>query len=436
MALSAGQVLNGHYRVVSKLAEGGFGAVYRAWNLSIEASCAIKENLDSSPEAQKQFRREAVILANLQHPNLPRVTDHFVIPGQGQYLVMDFVEGEDLQDMLDRVGGPLPESQVISWIEQVCDALFYLHDQQPIIIHRDVKPANIKITADGKAILVDFGIAKAFDPNLKTTIGARAVTPGYSPPEQYGVGTTDAGSDVYALGATLYALLTGQQPPASTDRAAGVFFPPPRSLNPGVSPHIESTIQKAMALSQVDRFQSIAKFKRELIPPKNPPVRIALILGFVVAAVTLGVIISRGDAPPISPVTETPTWTKIVHLPDTPVTPTSSETVTTSPSPTITPSITPSQTLTNTPSITPTPTPILPPVMVEAYCDMFDESPIYVKQHQPVIIWWRWDAKTVAQVQDHLEAAQYKILLDGDEITAERQTGIEYLNDKGVFQMS
>jgi serine/threonine protein kinase len=217
MSLNTGQILNNRYRIVKLLGQGGFGAVYRAWDINLSRPCAVKENMDASPEAQVQFGREATILANLIHPNLVRVTDYFFLPGQGQYLVMDYVEGEDLQGMLERTGTQLNDAQALDWTGQVCDALNYLHSQNPPIIHRDIKPANIKITPEGKAILVDFGIAKIYDPNLKTTLGARAVTSGYSSPEQYGQGKTDPRSDIYSLGATLYTLLTGQAPPDSVD---------------------------------------------------------------------------------------------------------------------------------------------------------------------------------------------------------------------------
>jgi serine/threonine-protein kinase len=254
MPLQTGQVINNRYRIAKLLGQGGFGAVYRAWDMNIEASCALKENLDTTPEAQKQFRREAVILANLQHPNLPRVRDHFIIQGQGQYLVMDFVEGEDLQQMLDKQGGPLPESQVLPWIEQVCEALTYLHNQHPPIIHRDIKPANIKITPQGRAMLVDFGIAKVFDPHLSTTRGARAVTPGYSPQEQYGQGKTDARSDVYALGATLYALLTGVEPVESLQRVFSDPLTAPEGINPTITPKTADTIRQAMQPDPAQRY--------------------------------------------------------------------------------------------------------------------------------------------------------------------------------------
>jgi len=228
---------------------------------------AIKENLDASPEAQRQFTREARILARLSHPNLPRVTDHFFIPGQGQYLVMDFVEGEDLQAMLARLG-LLPELQVLTWVSQICDALAYLHSQPSPIIHRDIKPANIKIRPDGRAMLVDFGIAKVYDPQLVTTIGAKAVTPGYSPPEQYGGGSTDARSDIYALGATLYHLLTGQIPPESVQRMVSVATTPsPRQLNQQISPMVEQVILRAIEVTTERRFQSVDELRTALTQP-------------------------------------------------------------------------------------------------------------------------------------------------------------------------
>jgi hypothetical protein len=231
----------------------------------------LKENFDASPPAEKQFAREASILFNLRHPNLPMVFDYFSVPGQGLYLVMVYVEGEDLQQLLERRGEPLPEADVLPWVQQVCDALSYLHSQEPPVIHRDIKPANIKITPQGQAVLVDFGIAKVYDPHLKTTVGARAVTPGYSPPEQYGRGSTDARTDIYALGATLYALLTGAEPPDSVDLLAGSETPPAAltRLNPKVSMPVENAIKRAMQLDREQRFQSVADFKTALLaaPP-------------------------------------------------------------------------------------------------------------------------------------------------------------------------
>jgi formylglycine-generating enzyme required for sulfatase activity/serine/threonine protein kinase len=268
--LTPGQVLNNRYRIVKLLGQGGFGAVYRAWDINFELACAVKENIDTSAEAQRQFGREARLLRTLRHPNLPLVTDYFTIPNQGQYLVMDYVEGEDLQHKLDLAGGPLPEAQALPWIAQVCAALIYLHNQNPPVIHRDIKPANIRITPpdnlypQGKAMLVDFGIAKLYDPARRTTLGARAATPGYSPFEQYGQRPTDARTDIYALGATLYHLLTGQTPPEAADRVAGVAVIPPRQLNPVVSVQVSEAVMRALAMQPGDRWQSAAEFERAI----------------------------------------------------------------------------------------------------------------------------------------------------------------------------
>ncbi len=264
MTLANGQVLHDRYRVDALLGQGGMGAVYKAWDQSLNIPVAVKENLDATPEAQAQFGREAHILASLSHPNLPRVTDTFFIPGQGQYLVMDYVAGEDLQSMLHRLG-TLPQTHVLGWILQICDALAYLHNQPSPIIHRDIKPSNIRIRSDGQAMLVDFGIAKVFNPTLLTTAGARAVTPGYSPPEQYGGGSTDPRSDVYALGATLYHLLSGQKPTESVQRLVNqASLPPLCQANAQVSPVVDQVIQKATEISTSRRFQSVAELRAAL----------------------------------------------------------------------------------------------------------------------------------------------------------------------------
>jgi len=289
MPLSQGQILNNRYRIVRLLKQGGFGAVYRAWDINMECPRALKENLDTSLEAQRQFKSEARILGDLNHPNLPRVIDHFVIPEQGQYLVMDFVEGDDLSQVLKTTGGPLEVGQALEWINQICDALEYLHSRNPPVIHRDIKPANIKIRPGGKALLVDFGIAKIYSQNVNTNIGARAVTPGYSPPEQYGQGSTDVQSDIYAVGATLYHLLTGQPPPHSVDLIARISKSPSlvSDLNPAVPAHISAAIQRAMQLQKTARFASVSEFKAAL---RSPAVTIIGAKPIVVPA--------RQEAPP------------------------------------------------------------------------------------------------------------------------------------------
>ncbi|OGO32010.1 MAG: hypothetical protein A2Z16_16795 [Chloroflexi bacterium RBG_16_54_18] len=274
MPIPTGQVFNNRYRIVKKLRQGGMGAVYQAWDLNLKKPVALKENLEIGVEAREQFDREANILANLSHPNLPRVTDHFSIEKQGQYLVMDFIEGEDLENMVDRLG-PIPEDTAVGWFLQISSALDYLHRQPAPIIHRDIKPANIKISPDGRAILVDFGIAKFFGHDLVTMDGAKAVSPGFSPLEQYHA-STDTRSDIYSLGSTLYTVVTGELIPESTRRALGeVKLIPPRQLQPDLSLALEAIILRAVEIQPERRYQSAAEFltalKATFQKPAAPP---------------------------------------------------------------------------------------------------------------------------------------------------------------------
>jgi branched-chain amino acid transport system substrate-binding protein len=264
VALDQDQVLVNRYRIIKLLGQGGFGEVYQAWDMRLEGCCAVKRNLQPAPEVRRQFEQEARMLFKLRHPNLPRVQDYFTGLEDEQYLVMDFVEGEDLSDFLKRTGTP-PVEQALAWLEQVCDALTYLHSRQPPVVHRDIKPANIIITPEGQAMLVDFGIAKS-DPQLRTLSGARAWTPGFAPPEQYGQGRTDAQSDVYSLGATAYALLTGESPPDAMDIAAGEKEPakPAHEVNPAVPLQVSRAVEQAMQLSRAQRTRTAAEFRQAL----------------------------------------------------------------------------------------------------------------------------------------------------------------------------
>ncbi len=262
MPLNPSEVLNNRYRIIKLLGQGGFGAVYRAWDMNLQKACAVKENLDISTELSAQFMREATTLANLTHSNLPRVIDHFSLPEHGQYLVMDFVEGDNLEARVIR-GGPVPYPQAVFWIGQIADALDYLHNQTQPLIHRDIKPANIIITPNGQAMLVDFGLVKIYDLHSRTTKGARGITAGYSPPEQYGTGKTDARTDIYSLAATLYTLLTGTVPAESVDIMAGIAKPPVavHQLNPQVPSELSGAIQHGMALDASKRFPTAGEFK-------------------------------------------------------------------------------------------------------------------------------------------------------------------------------
>lgn len=264
MPLTVDSLLRNRYRIQKIIAQGGMGAIYRALDETLGVEVAVKENLITTEESSRQFHREATILAGVRHPNLPRVTDHFVIPDQGQYLVMDYIPGEDLRQRIDRLG-PLPESEAVLIISAACDALTYLHTGQPPIVHRDIKPGNLKITPEGQVFLVDFGLAKISQAGKATTLGAQALTPGYAPPEQYGRGT-DARSDLYSLGATLYAAVTGKTPEDSLARATGSMrLTPVRSHNPNVSVGLAAVIEKAMSIAPEERYQTAAEFKAALL---------------------------------------------------------------------------------------------------------------------------------------------------------------------------
>ncbi|GAB4398771.1 MAG: hypothetical protein OHK0031_18270 [Anaerolineales bacterium] len=265
MTLEQGTLLNGRYRILDILGQGGMGSVYRALDENLGMEVAVKENLFTTDEYARQFRLEAVILASLRHPNLPRVTDHYVLEGQGQYLVMDYIEGEDLRQRMERQG-TISEEDAILIGAAISDALGYLHSRKPPVLHRDIKPGNVKITPDGQVFLVDFGLAKLVQGSQTTTTGARAMTPGYSPPEQYGTARTDPRSDIYSLGATLYAALSGVIPEDGLGRVMdNVQLTPLRKHNPNISRRLAAAIEKAMEAFPDDRFQSGDEFRRALL---------------------------------------------------------------------------------------------------------------------------------------------------------------------------
>lgn len=269
MILERDSILQKRYRIIENLGQGGMGSIYRAMDENLGVEVAVKENLFTTEEYARQFRLEAVILANLRHPNLPRVSDHFVVAGEGQYLIMDFIEGEDLRQRMERIG-LLPEDEVIHVGAAMCDALEYLHTRKPPVLHRDLKPGNVKVSPDGHIFLVDFGLAKIIQGNQATTTGARAMTPGYSPPEQYGTARTDPRTDVYSLGATLYAALTGVIPEDGLARAMdNAQLTPLRKRNPEITRRLAAAIEKAMEIDPSDRYQSAEAFKLALLNAKS-----------------------------------------------------------------------------------------------------------------------------------------------------------------------
>jgi serine/threonine protein kinase len=261
VTLASGSILNNRYRIDAQLGKGGMGTVYLAYDQTLQLKVAVKENLNPDPDSAEQFKREARMLASLRHPNLPRVTDHFILEDVA-YLVMDFIEGEDLQTLLARQQPNV--SEVLRWADDVCDALAFLHTRQPPIIHRDIKPGNLKLQPDGRVVLVDFGIAKAFTQD-QTATGARGMTPGFSPPEQFGGTGTDHRSDQYALAATIYYLLTREQPANSIDRMLKQdVLKRPRELNPEISAAVEAALLHGLALPKDERFADVETFKSAL----------------------------------------------------------------------------------------------------------------------------------------------------------------------------
>jgi serine/threonine protein kinase len=265
MLLEPGTLLINRYRIVEILGQGGMGSVYRAVDENLDIDVAVKDNSFTTEEYARQFRREATILATLRHPGLPRVTDHFVIENQGQYLVMDYIEGEDLRQRMEREG-TLEDEEVIVIGAAICDALTFMGSRNPPIIHRDIKPGNVKITPSGHIYLVDFGLAKAMLGSQATTTGARAMTPGFSPPEQYGTARTDMRTDIFSLGATMYSALTGVTPEDSLARAMGqAELTAVRKQNSHVSRRLAAAIEKSLELLPDDRFQTPDDFKQALL---------------------------------------------------------------------------------------------------------------------------------------------------------------------------
>jgi serine/threonine-protein kinase len=267
------QLLANRYRLIQLVGQGTMGAVYDAEDLVFKRRVALKR-LRYDPEvgahiieqSRAQFEREAKILATLRHPNLPRVTDYFT-DGNQEFLVMDYIEGQSLDALMALQPGGFDEFTVLSWADQLLLALEYIHHHG--LVHRDVKPANVRVTPEGQVFLVDFGLVKVYDPGSpKTATVIRGLgTPQYAPPEQYDaeLGHTEPRSDVYALGATLYHLLTGEPPPTVTRRVSSPgSFRPLREIKPTISPELERVVLRAMEVSITKRYASAADMRSAL----------------------------------------------------------------------------------------------------------------------------------------------------------------------------
>ncbi|WP_110518495.1 serine/threonine protein kinase [Herpetosiphon llansteffanensis] len=263
-ALPPELILGYRYLLKQRLGQGGMGAVYLAYDQRLDIDCAIKEmstallkTEDERERARKSFHEEAKLLARLNHPNLPRVTDHFSDHGR-EYLVMEFVPGETLASILRNSPPPWPVADVVAFAEPLTEVLHYLHSRTPPIVFRDLKPANIMRTPEGQVKLIDFGIARLFKPGQSQDTQAFG-TMGYSAPEQYGTGQTDARSDVYALGVLLHQLMTGHDPIAQPFNV-----PLAHTINPAVSEAISSVLMTAMSHDPQTRFASMVALRRAL----------------------------------------------------------------------------------------------------------------------------------------------------------------------------
>jgi outer membrane protein assembly factor BamB/tRNA A-37 threonylcarbamoyl transferase component Bud32 len=269
-SLTPGRVLQQRYEILGVLGMGGFSAVYQARDLrfpNVTKLCAVKEMINHAPDPQmraialQNFEREANILATLSHPAIPKVYDYFSEDNRA-YLVMEFIDGRDLETVIGDGTGFLPQDQVLAWAVQLTEVLSFLHNHTPPIIFRDIKPSNIMLDKHGQLRLIDFGIAKNFQPGQKgTMIG----TEGYSPPEQYR-GVADQRTDLYALGATVHHLLTRQNP--QVEPPFSFHERPISSINPGVDPEFAQVVMRSLEYEPDRRYASADEMKRALLTLK------------------------------------------------------------------------------------------------------------------------------------------------------------------------
>ena len=273
--LSPNTILRERYRIIHQLGHGGMGAVYQAMDENLSCVVAVKETFATTDEQRRAFRREAELLANLTHSTLPRVMDHFT-HGEGQFLVMQFVPGHDLAELLELREQPFAVAKVIDWADQLLDALEELHSSDPPIVHRDIKPANLKVTPKGKILLLDFGLAKGVAGQMSTADvdshgkSIYGYTPNYAPLEQIRGRGTDPRSDLYALAATLWTLLTGEVPQDALSRVAEKEDGNPdplrsaREINPQVPVALSNLLQRAMSLNRNQRPATATEFRNDL----------------------------------------------------------------------------------------------------------------------------------------------------------------------------
>ncbi|HSF83287.1 MAG TPA: serine/threonine-protein kinase, partial [Anaerolineales bacterium] len=469
--------------------------VYRAFDPNFKRDVAIKvlpADYLASPHFKARFEKEATIIAKLEHPAIVPVYDYGVHEGQ-TYLVMRYMSGGSLAERL--IHGPMSLEETTDIISRLAPALEVAHQHQ--IIHRDIKPANILFDQYDHAYLSDFGIARQTKADVTTLTGEQIIgTPAYMSPEQIqGEKTIDGRSDIYSLGAVIYQMLAGQVPyEADTNIAILVkhLTEPVRDIRqarPKIPKAYAEAVARAMAKKPEERFSKasalahalqeglkqsetiwagrdqirdpsikddqtlygqpvagypdsdVANFpspttgtgssRREAQSYRKIIAGILVLAGLIIVALSFPSIRQyfRGGGIPAVIAAATPTNQSAPLLTNPP-----------QPTSTLSPSSTPQQaTSTARPTFTaiiPTHTPVYVSVYIEPYCEMFDESTVYIKEHQPVIFWWRWDALTESQVRDHIASARYEIKIDGTNVDATSQSDIEYIADQGFYRIS
>lgn len=371
MSLITGQILQGRYHIASHLGQGGMGVVYQAQDMRLNKRLVAVKEFDPAqllpndrPIALRAFQQEARILAGLNHPGLTAVHDYF-LENNKFYLVMEFVNGETLQQVWERRGPRFAEAQVVVWTQELCDVLSYLHNQQPAIIFRDLKPGNIMVQPNGRLKLIDFGIARHFTPG-KTSDTVKFGTPGYAAPEQYGQGQTDARSDIYALGVVAHQLLTGYDPTQTP-----FHLPPISQLAPQISPQLSRIVTQALEMDPAKRPLSTGEFSIALqttttltanVPSRKFDVPLwgwGLIAGLLLLMISGGALLwHNSNNPPAGPVIVRETVVVTRRIPPATVTPKPSPaTRIVTAAPTVT-NVPPQPTVNRTPTVLPTSPPL------------------------------------------------------------------------------
>jgi len=272
MSLESGQILNNRFRVAAQLEKNLYGSLFRAWDLQGQCPCIVKEITAGIPGGIDRWQSLAHALIKLNHPNLQKVIDYSVIPGEGLYLVMEFLEGKTLGEIQNANNGIIEEKEAVTWITQVCGALDLLHKQNPPLIHGSVNPQSIFVTKNGKAVLADFSCALFIHEPGQKEQAPECYKAGYSAPEWHTGKAVDVRSDIYSLGATLYSVLTGIIPQESEKRVEEDSLQAVEKVLPALSPGVARALEHAVSLEPDRRFFNVRAFQNALLSGAGLPV--------------------------------------------------------------------------------------------------------------------------------------------------------------------